>query len=87
MKIALHNVNCEGDDDELILEVTPPVPYSAIVSPVSRYGCYTHGGTAIKVPMGNYEIKWTVIRGSTTEVFNQNLFIPENGLGEITINY
>jgi hypothetical protein len=87
MKIAIHNVNCQGENDELILEVISPVPYTAIVSPVSRYGCYSHPGTPIKVPMGNYQITWKVIRGNIEEVFNQNLFIPENGLGELTINY
>ncbi|MGM0478350.1 MAG: hypothetical protein ACQERC_03930 [Bacteroidota bacterium] len=87
MKISIYNVNCGGASDELILEVTPPFPYSAIVSPVTRYGCYNQEGSPSEVPMGNYEIKWTIIRGGTTEVFSENLFVPENGIGELTINY
>ncbi|PWH84768.1 hypothetical protein DIT68_12620 [Brumimicrobium oceani] len=87
IKLNIYNVNCGGAGDEFILEVIPPFPYSAIVSPVSRYGCYNQEGQPVEVIMGNYEIKWTVNRGGTTEVFSDNLFVPENGVGEMTINY
>ena len=63
------------------------ISYLSIYQPIYLMGCYSQDGVAAKVPMGTYEIKWTVTRTSGTTVFSNQVFVPEGGIGEITINY
>jgi hypothetical protein len=87
IKVNIYNVNCQGLSDTLILERNYQEKQVGFYQPITLTGCYSVEGNPTKVPIGNYEIKWTVNRGGTTEVFSDNLFVPENGVGEMTINY
>ena len=87
IKVNIHNINCEGASDTLILERNYQEKQVGFFQPTTLTGCYTQEGIPAEVPMGNYEIKWTVKRGGGSETYSENLFIPENDVGEITINY
>ena len=87
VKVNIHNINCEGQSDTLILERNYQEKQVGFFQPTTLTGCYSQEGIPAEVPMGNYEIKWTVKRGGGSETYSENLFIPENDVGEITINY
>ena len=89
LKINIYNVNCEGATDHIFLERNYRHyfnyhPYSH----VDLFDCYGAEGIPTKVLMGYYDLKWTVTKPSTgTQVFTAEVFVPENGIGEYTINY
>lgn len=89
IKVNIHNVNCEGPNDTLILERNYQNGNDNVYLPVTILGCYSQPGVTVSVPMGNYEIKWTVIRSGISQTFTDMLFVPKEGegIGEYTINY
>ncbi len=89
IKVNIHNLNCEGPNDTLILERNYQNGNDNVYLPVTILGCYSQPGVAVSAPMGNYEIKWTVIRNSNSQTFTDMLFVPKDGegIGEYTINY
>jgi hypothetical protein len=89
IKVNIHNVNCEGPNDTLILERNYQDGSDNVYLPITITGCYSQPGVAVSVPMGNYEIKWKVIRSGVSQTFTDMLFVPKEGegIGEYTINY
>ena len=89
LKSNVNNISCEGPTDTLNiyfkyrLKINNP-----IFQPGEIYGCFTNSSTSSSIPMGFYDVTWTVTKPSTgTNTFTGEVFVPENGIGEITINY
>jgi len=61
---------------------------NSVYSPVTISDCYNAAGTPARVPMGYYDITWTVTKPSSgTNTFTGKVFVPGNDIGEFTINY
>lgn len=88
LKIAVHNVNCQGANDTLHFErnyITDP--NNSVFLPFTFTGCYDNNGAFAKVPSGYYNIKWTVIRSGISNTYEQQILVPGNGNYEMVINY
>jgi hypothetical protein len=88
LKLNIHNVNCMGATDTLILErmYLTDLNYTAFI-PVRLSGCYDQDGTSAQVPSGNWRVKWTVIRNGIQNTSQTEFIINGAELYEYTINY
>jgi len=89
LKTTVNNISCEGSSDAIETyfkhRINLPNP---IFQPGNISGCYNNTNTSSNIPMGYYDIIWTVTKPSTgTNTFTGEVFVPENGIGEFTINY
>ena len=86
---TLTNISCEDANDVIVLNATYRAKPSATIFGTGTYdGCYNNTSTSSDIPMGYYDFTWTVTKTSTgTNTFTGEVFVPEGGIGEITINY
>jgi len=89
LKVNIHNLTCEGASDLIVLERNyRHHPSNKVFQPITLNGCYDADGAPAEVPMGYYDLKWTVTKPSFgTQIFTDEVFVPANGIGEFTINY
>ena len=89
IKTNLNNISCEGSTDVINISVKYRVnPNDHIFQPGTYYGCVNLSSTPTEIPMGHYDFTYTVTKPSTgSNTFTQEVFVPEGGIGEITIDY
>ncbi len=90
LKLNIYNGSCEDAQDEVIIDRKyRHDPNNSIYIPITLMGCYNKEGIpSSDIPMGYYDITWTVTKTSTgTNTFTGEVFVPEGGIGEFTINY
>ncbi len=90
LKLNIHNISCEDIQDEIIIDRKyRHDPNNSIYIPITLMGCYNQEGIpSTDIPMGYYDITWTVTKTSSgTNTFTGEVFVPEGGIGEFTINY
>ncbi len=90
LKLNIYNGSCEDAQDKIIIDRNyRHDPNNSIYIPITLMGCYNEEGIpSTEIPMGYYDITWTVTKTSTgTNTFTGEVFVPEGGIGEFTINY
>jgi len=90
LKLNIHNNSCENPQDKIVIDRKyRHDPNNSIYTPITLLGCHNEDGTpSSNIPMGYYDITWTVTKTSTgTNTFTGQVFVPAGGVGEITINY
>ena len=88
IKFNIHNINCQGATDTMILEINYLTdPNYTVYLPTTIPGCYNNDGSFAKIPSGNYLVKWQVTKNGIVSNHDTTFFIPENGHYHLTINY
>jgi len=90
LKTNIYNITCEGGSDSITIDFEYRIDKNAIsFGTTIKTGCFNMEGTPTsEVPMGYYDIIWTVTKPSSgTNTFTGEVFVPGNDIGEFTINY
>ncbi len=88
LKISIHNVNCQGPDDSLYFErIYQTDLNSAIFQLFTFIGCYNNDGAFVKVPCGQYLIKWIVTKSGISTNFTHLIYVNENQQTYYNIDY
>ena len=89
LKLSLHNINCQGAADLIILERNNlTIPSYDGYSPMNFPGCYDYDASdCAKVPSGEWQYKWTVIRNGTTTYHDTTFLLNEGECAWIKVNY
>ena len=88
LKLSIHNVNCQGAGDTMILyEKNINVPDFYLQKGWPFYGCENFSNDYDKVAMGSIEMKWVVKRNNTNTIYYDTIYLAEGEYKTYTINY
>jgi len=89
LKLSIHNVNCQGVGDTIILQRNNlSAPSYDGYSPMSFSGCYDYDASdSAKVPSGKWQYKWTVIRNGLKTYHDTTFLLNEGECAWIKVIY
>jgi hypothetical protein len=89
LKLSIHNVNCQGATDTMVLErYNTTISSNYGFTPVGISGCYDDSTPpSVKIPAGDWELTWTATKSGVTTNGSVTIQVAGGQTTEYTLNY